>query len=138
MTRPKTHEVRSLAPHANRRGHPVLFKSFFVTSLLVILSSGIASADAIVVTKAMTASTVVEISIEKSEVRIELAIGAPDLLAFQNLLPDEMRTQMELEARPLDQRLEEFFHHDFVIRVTRDQPQAEKKAKPLGPAGSWI
>jgi hypothetical protein len=74
------------------------------------------------VTKAMTASTVVEIFIEDSGVRVELEIGVPDLLAFQNLLPDEMRTQMGLEPMPLERRLDTFFHHDFVIRADGGSP----------------
>jgi len=81
-----------------------------------------AHADAIVVTKAMTASTVVEIAIEESEIVVEIEIGVPDLLAFQNLLPDGMRTQMGLEAAPLAERLARFFNEDFVIRADGGPP----------------
>jgi len=81
-----------------------------------------AHADAIVVTKAMTASTVVEISIEESEIVVEMEIGVPDLLAFHNLLPDEMRAQMGLDAAPLGERLARFFAKDFVIRADGGPP----------------
>jgi len=76
-----------------------------------------ALADAIVVTKAMTATTVVEISIEESKIHVEMEIGIPDLLAFGNLLPDEIRTGIGLEAEPLSDRLARFFGEDFVIRA---------------------
>ncbi len=76
-----------------------------------------ARADAIVVTKAMTATTVVEISIEESKIQVEMEIGVPDLMAFGNLLPDEIRAGIGLEAEPLSQRLARFFGEDFVIRA---------------------
>ncbi len=89
-------------------------------SVLIVFSASTAFADALVVTKAMTASTVVEISIEQSEIVVEM--GVPDLLAFHNLLPDEMRTQMGLEPAPLSERLALFFREDFVIRANGDPP----------------
>jgi hypothetical protein len=90
--------------------------------VLVIAPPRSASADAIVVTKAMTATTVVEISIEDSEIRVEMEIGVSDLLAFQNLLPDEMRERMGLDAAPLGERLTRFFREDFVIRADGGPP----------------
>ncbi len=98
------------------------FVVLMVISVLVTLSPGIAGADAIVVTKAMTASTVVEISIEESEIVVEMEIGAPDLMAFHNLLPDEMRSRMGLDAAPLGDRLDRFFAEDFVIRADGGAP----------------
>ena len=50
-----------------------VFLIFFLTPVAVSL------ADAIVITKAMTASTIAEIFIEESSVRVELEIGGPDL-----------------------------------------------------------
>jgi len=93
-----------------------------VITALAIFSSGIAGADAIVVTKAMTASTVVEISIGESEIVVEMEIGSPDLLAFHNLLPDEMRSRMGLDAAPPGERLARFFREDFVIRADGGPP----------------
>jgi hypothetical protein len=90
--------------------------------VLCCLPAGTASAGAIVVTKAMTASTVVEISIEESETVVEMEIGVADLLAFHNLLPDQMRAQMGLEAVPLAERLDYFFKEDFVIRADGGPP----------------
>jgi len=91
-------------------------------SVLVVVPASTAFADAIVVTKAMTASTVVEISIEESEIVVEMEIGVPDLLTFHNLLPDEMRARMGLDAAPLSERLALFFREDFVIRANGGPP----------------
>ena len=48
-----------------------------------------AQADAIVVTKAMEATTIAEVFLEPGEVRVELEIGADDVGAFHSLLPEE-------------------------------------------------
>jgi hypothetical protein len=90
--------------------------------MICCLPARSALADAIVVTKAMTASTVVEVFIEESEIRVEMEIGVADLLAFHNLLPDEMRSQMGLEPAPLGSRLAQFFGEDFVIRADGGPP----------------
>ena len=50
--------------------------------------------DALVVTRAMTASTVAEIFIDEDAVRVELEIGVTDLEAFVNLVPDELLERM--------------------------------------------
>ena len=55
----------------------------------VLLGPATALGDAIVVTKAMTASTIAEIFVEPTRVRVELEIGLADIPAFRNVLPDE-------------------------------------------------
>jgi len=97
-------------------------KFLLIAAILWCLPAGTASADAIVITKAMTATTVVEISIEESDIVVEMEIGVADLLAFHNLLPDEMRTRMGLEPAPLGDRLALFFSEDFVIRADGGPP----------------
>ena len=72
-----------------------------VVVLAVLLSASPARADAIVVTKAMTATTVIEIFIEEDEVRVELEASVPDLLAFSSIFPDEFRVRMGLESEPV-------------------------------------
>jgi len=52
------------------------------------LLPGIASADAIVRSQAMKASTIAEFFIEDDHVRIELEVGLNDLPAFQKIMPD--------------------------------------------------
>jgi hypothetical protein len=81
-----------------------------------------ASSDAIIVTKAMTADTVVEFFIEESGVRAELEIGVANLPAFHNLLPDEIRQRLGLEPRELGERLLRFVTEDFVIRADNGPP----------------
>ena len=112
MTKPlEAHPVRCLS-----------IGTLCVVLALALLSTGIAAADAIVVTKAMTASTVVEISIEETEIVVEMEIGASDLPAFHNLLPDEIRSRMGLVAEPLGERLGRFFTEDLVIRADGGAP----------------
>ena len=97
-------------------------KFLLIAAILWCLPAGTASADAIVITKAMTATTVVEISIEQSEIVVEMEIGVADLLAFHNLLPDEMRSRMGFDPAPLGDRLARFFREDFVIRADGGPP----------------
>ena len=93
-----------------------------VATVCCLLPIRFARGDAIIITKAMTASTVVEISIEESKILVEMEIGVPDLPAFQNLLPDELRRRIGLEAEPLGERLVRFFSEDFVIRADGGPP----------------
>ena len=103
-------------------GHQRWQAAALIIASLLIVPARSAHADAIVVTKAMTASTVVEVFIEESEIRVELEIGVPDLAAFHNVLPDEIRQRMGMEPEPLRQRLGQFFTEDFVIRADGGPP----------------
>jgi hypothetical protein len=93
-----------------------------IAALLILLTPTSSDADAIVVTKAMTADTVVEFYIEESVIRAELEIGLSNLPAFHNLLPDEIRERMGLEPADLGQRLMKFVLEDFVIRADGGPP----------------
>jgi hypothetical protein len=59
-----------------------------------------ARADAIIITKAMTASTIAEIFIDESSIRVELEIGGRDLPGFRNLMPDGVYARMGYEPEP--------------------------------------
>lgn len=125
----------TLTPSARQRRSAVIL---LVAAACWFVPASIASADAIVVTKAMTASTVVEIFVEESEIRVEMEIGVADLMAFENLLPDQMREQMGLEAAPLNIRLQRFFDEDFVIRADGGNPlpgggRRDQAPPPRGP-----
>jgi hypothetical protein len=89
---------------------------------LILVPPNPAHADAIVITKAMTATTVVEIFIEDSEIRVELEAGVPDLRAFNSIFPDEFRVRMGLESEPDKVRFERFFAEEFVIRADGGNP----------------
>ncbi|MHC4942053.1 MAG: hypothetical protein ACYTG7_03450 [Planctomycetota bacterium] len=72
--------------------------------------------DAIVISRAMKASTIAEIFIEEEGVRVEIEIGLKDLAAFRNLMPDEIYEKMGYEAEPFEERLQKFFKSGLLIK----------------------
>ncbi|MGI9471614.1 MAG: hypothetical protein ACR2NZ_08800, partial [Rubripirellula sp.] len=58
-------------------------------------------ADALVVTRAMRASTIAEVYVDREQVRVEIEIGASDLEAFVNCLPDEIFERITGRSEPL-------------------------------------
>ncbi len=93
------------------------FRLASILPFLILLPPSLAYADAIIMTKAMTASTVSEIFVEESAVRVELEIGLQDLAAFRNLMPDGLYERMGYPSEPLAKRLARFFRRDLVIRA---------------------
>ena len=81
-----------------------------------------AKADAIVVTKAMTATTIAEIFVEQESIRVELEIGEKDIPAFQNLLPDEAYQRLTSDDTPMTERRAKYFRQDFLILVDSGEP----------------
>ncbi len=79
-------------------------------------------ADAIIVTQAMNATTIAEIFIGESVIRLELEIGGRDLPAFRNLMPDAVYQRLGFEPEPLRQRLPRFFLEDMVLRADDGPP----------------
>jgi len=71
--------------------------------------------DAIMQTRAMSASTIVEYFIDDDGVRVEMEIGLEDLQAFGNLMPDEIWERLGNAPRPLGERLGLFFSQDFIV-----------------------
>lgn len=90
--------------------------------LAMLLWAHSASGDAIMRTQAMSATTIAEYFIEREHLRLELEIGLDDLDAFRNLVPDTVHERLGHPARPLSERLEDFFEHDLVIRVDEGDP----------------
>ena len=88
-----------------------------ITALLLGLISVInkAPGDALIVTKAMQASTIAEIFVDEQQVRVNLEIGAQDLKAFQNLLPDDLHQKLTGQTIPWDSRLQTFLSHDWLV-----------------------
>jgi len=78
--------------------------------------------DALIITKAMTASTIAEIYVDEDAIRVELEIGIKDLEAFRNLLPDAMYERLGYEPVPLATRLRRFFREDLIIRAGTGSP----------------
>ncbi len=79
-------------------------------------------ADAIIVTQAMNATTIAEIFIGESVIRLELEIGGRDLPAFRNLMPDAVYQRLGFEPEPLRHRLPRFFLEDMVLRADDGPP----------------
>ena len=102
----------------------LLVRSIAVLVLLVSLlaAAPMARADAIVVTKAMTASTIAEISISEEAIRVDLEIGGPDLAAFRHLMPDSVWERMGNDPEPFIGRLARFFGEDLVFRLDGGPP----------------
>ena len=114
-----------------------------------------ARADAIVVVRAMKASTIMEAFLDEAMLRIEIEMGVADAPAFVNLLPDEIYDDLELSNVPLEQRQALFITGDLVVtadgaplpgrlvstqlrpRIVRDQisgepvPAGEGDAEPV-------
>lgn len=90
--------------------------------LAVWIPAGFSHADAIVVTKAMTATTVVEIFIEEDEIRVELEASVPDLVAFDSIFPDRFRVRMGQASEPDEVRHKRFFAEEFVVRADGGEP----------------
>ncbi|TWT81373.1 hypothetical protein CA13_28250 [Planctomycetes bacterium CA13] len=88
-----------------------------VVSLSIAVNPRRSLADALVVTRAMNASTIAEIFVEEEVVRVELEIGSDDVAAFKNLLPDELYEKLTGNDRLREERLAEFFERDFVIQA---------------------
>jgi hypothetical protein len=88
----------------------------FLLAIFGLLGYSTLSSDAIVITRAMLASTIAEVFIRDDSVVVELEIGAADLEAFRNLLPDPLFERMGHDPEPWADRLVRFVEQDFVIR----------------------
>lgn len=63
----------------------------------------------------MTATTILEVFVEDDKIRCEFEVGAADLEAFANLLPDEPYEQLTGKSRPLQERLRKFLNEDWIV-----------------------
>jgi hypothetical protein len=90
--------------------------------LFAVLTPRWLSSDAIVITRAMLASTIAEIWIEQDSVVVELEIGPQDVRAFRNLLPDELFARLGYAAEPWIDRLLRFAEEDFTVRADGGPP----------------
>jgi hypothetical protein len=102
-----------------------------ITAIVAMLPFGV-RADAIIVSRAMKASTIAEVFVEPGMVRTELEIGLADLRAFRNLLPDELYLKLGYASKPRAERFREFLENDWVLnadgrqlqgRITRAEPR---------------
>ena len=91
--------------------------SLFRASVLLMLFGWPMTAftDAIMVSRAMFASTIAEYFVEEDHVRVDLEIGVNDLASFRNLLPDAIYQELGYPPEAFDQRLKLFFEGDLAI-----------------------
>ena len=83
--------------------------------LLVI--HGRALGDAIIVSRAMKATTILEAYLGESTLRVEIEMGLGDAAAFVNLLPNDIYDQLDLPPAPLAERLRLFCTQDLVFNA---------------------
>jgi hypothetical protein len=80
----------------------------------------------------MTASTIVEVFVEEEQLTAKIEVGANDLLAFRNVLPDELYDKLTNEQQPLAERFRTFIEQDWVILAGDKRLNA--KLKRVAPA----
>jgi len=118
---PQSQDHSASPPHCSTGSRP-----FFLSALLCLVVSFLLPSpsrpDAIIITKAMTASTIAEVFIEEGRILVELEIGGRDLEGFRNLMPDEVYQRMGNEPEPWRERLSKFFREDLVIRADEGPP----------------
>lgn len=114
--RPPSNHRSPITDHS-KSGASFPLRTLASLCLIVCCLAGEARGDALVKTEAMLATTIAEIFVEESKIRVELALGFADARAFGNVLPDEIRESLELPERPLTERLLEFFTEDWVLRA---------------------
>jgi len=83
--------------------------------LFFLLSNHQSSADAVMVNKAMQASSIAEFYIDAQGVRVELEIGVNSAEDFKALFPETVYRQMGFGDKPLDDRLKQFFSEQLVL-----------------------
>ncbi len=92
--------------------------ALYIATTLVIsaLTAQAAFGDAIVITRAMKASTIAEIFITDDSVRVEFEIGVMDVDAFHNIMPDELYKHLGRPPVPFPERIRKFLREDWIIR----------------------
>lgn len=93
----------------------MLLRFLTIALLLVLAPVSTCLADALMVTRAMKASTIAEISVESDEIRVELEVGTEDFEAFANLLPDKVYEKLAGKAIPVADRLKIFVNDDWQM-----------------------
>ena len=83
--------------------------------ILVLLVTSRTRADALVVTRAMQASTILVVFVQPQVIRVTFEVGLSDLSAFQNVLPDAMYEQLTSKQQPLSERFTLFVTNDWEL-----------------------
>ncbi len=67
--------------------------------------------------RGLKASTIAEISVEEDQVRVEIEVGANDLAAFANVLPDELYKKVTGRTQLYAERIRTFIEKDWTIQA---------------------
>jgi len=106
---------------SRKRLWPLPGRSFIVAGLL-LATTPVARSDPLIITRAMTATTIAEFFVERDSVLVKLEIGLADLPAFRNMLPPELLERLEGSASPMAERLTRFFRDDLTITTGSGTP----------------
>ncbi|MEH6583929.1 MAG: hypothetical protein V7754_18485 [Halioglobus sp.] len=92
-------------------------KQLLTRLFLVVIGSWVqaVTADALVQSQALNASTIVQYFIDERGVRVELEIGTDSIHEFKNLLPDTIYQQLGDDDTPIADRLKIFFNSELAI-----------------------
>ncbi len=93
-----------------------------LVALTTLILPAAASADVVVRSQAMLATTIVEAFVHPDRVTVDLEVGLADLEAFRNLLPDDLYEKLGQAPLPLRERLTRFFREDLVITAGDGEP----------------
>ena len=104
---------------------PTSLRNTFWICLILLVSATVPRVlrpDALVITRAMLATTIAEIWVERDSVVVEFEIGPGDIEAFRNLLPDELYARLGYAPEPWIDRLLRFVREDFTVRADDGPP----------------
>jgi hypothetical protein len=91
----------------------------YLSQLLLLLCALVvnhqSSADALMINKAMQASSIAEFYIDEQGVTVKLEIGANSLEDFKSLFPDQIYQEMGFGELKLADRLNHFFSEELVL-----------------------
>ncbi len=101
--------------------------------LFPLLLTQQSSADALMVNKAMQASSIAEYFIDEQGVTVELEIGANSIEDFKALLPETVYQEMGFGDRPYEERLQSFFGATLVL-MDHDKNMLQGQLTAIGPS----
>ncbi len=113
--------VRAVADTSSLRVVKTI-RSILALSALFVGFPAALNSDAIVITRAMLATTISEVFVEPDSVVVHLEVGVLDFDAFRNLLPDEIYERLGYEPEPWGERLRRFTGENLVVRADGGAP----------------
>jgi hypothetical protein len=94
-----------------------LLKAKFYLMFLLLFTSQLAQADALMRSEAIKASAIIQYHVDEQGVRADLEIGLAAIPGFSSLLPDQLYQEMGFGDTPLETRLQNFFIRELAVLV---------------------